>query len=152
MITTHHKNVAAITHLSTLSKFIFPFGNLIMPLILWSLNKDKSDFIDQHGKQAINFQLSVLLYSIIIASITIPLFIFGVLDHFSFPEIWRGMHHNIDIDLDPSVNMSWAIIGVVAVFIAIIATVFEIILIILATVKANNGEPYNYPITINFLK
>lgn len=123
-----------------------------MPLILWSLNKDKSDFIDQHGKQAINFQLSVLLYSIIIASITIPLFIFGVLDHFSFPEIWRGMHHNIDIDLDPSVNMSWAIIGVVAVFIAIIATVFEIILIILATVKANNGEPYNYPITINFLK
>ena len=152
MITTHQKNIAALTHLSTLSKFIFPLGNFIMPLILWTLNKEKSDFIDKHGKQAINFQLSILLYSVIIASLTIPLFIFGVLDHISFPEVWRGMHHNINMNISDAEGIQIAVFAIVIVFLAIIATVFEIIFIILATTKANSGELYNYPITINFLK
>jgi len=152
MITTHQKNIAALTHLSALSKFIFPLGNFIMPLVLWTLNKDKSEFIDKHGKQAINFQLSILLYSIIIASFTIPLFIFGVLDHFSFPEVWRGMHHNINLDIDSADGIQIVVFAIVLVFLALIATVFEIIFIIIATSKANSGELYNYPITINFLK
>ena len=152
MTTTHQKNIAALTHLSALSKFVFPLGNFIMPLALWILNKDKSEFIDKHGKQAINFQLSILLYSIIIASLTIPLFIFGVLDHFSFPEVWRGMHHNINLDIDSAVGIQIAVFAIVLVFLALVATVFEIIFIIIATSKANNGELYNYPITINFLK
>ena len=152
MITTHQKNIAALTHLSALSKFIFPLGNFIMPLVLWTLNKDKSEFIDKHGKQAINFQLSILLYSIIIASFTIPLFIFGVLDHFSFPEVWRGMHHNINLDIDSADGIQIAVFAIVLVFLALVATVFEIIFIIIASSKANNGELYNYPITINFLK
>ena len=63
MLSNHHKNVAAIIHLSALSKFIFPLGNFIMPLIFWTMNKDKSEFVDKHGKQAINFQLSILLYT-----------------------------------------------------------------------------------------
>jgi uncharacterized Tic20 family protein len=152
MTTTHQKNIAALTHLSALSKFVFPLGNFIMPLALWILNKDKSEFIDKHGKQAINFQLSILLYSIIIASLTIPLFIFGVLDHFSFPEVWRGMHHNINLDIDSAAGIQIAVFAIVLVFLALVATVFEIIFIIIATSKANNGELYNYPITINFLK
>ena len=152
MITTHQKNLAALTHLSALSKFVFPLGNFIMPLVLWTLNKDKSEFIDKHGKQAINFQLSILLYSIIIASFTIPLFIFGVLDHFSFPEVWRGMHHNINLDIDSAAGIQIAVFAIVLVFLALVATVFEIIFIIIATSIINNGELYNYPITINFLK
>ena len=44
------------------------------------MNKDKSEFIDKHGKQAINFQLSILLYTLFIGAITIPLFLFGVLN------------------------------------------------------------------------
>ena len=60
-MTNHQKNIATFIHLSTFSRFIFPFGNFIGPIILWVANKDKSDFIDHHGKQAINFQISILL-------------------------------------------------------------------------------------------
>ena len=81
MLTTHQKNIAAVIHLSTLTKYFFPLGNFIVPLIFWTMNKDKSDFIDTHGKQAINFQLSILLYAVIIASLTIPLFFFGIVNH-----------------------------------------------------------------------
>jgi uncharacterized protein len=41
------------------------FGSLILPLILWITNKEKVDQMDQHGKNIINFQLSLLIYSII---------------------------------------------------------------------------------------
>jgi uncharacterized protein len=61
MLDTHQKNIATFIHLSTFSRFIIPLGNFIGPVILWIANKEKSEFIDNHGKQAINFQLSVLL-------------------------------------------------------------------------------------------
>ena len=99
MLSNHHKNVAAVIHLSALSKFIFPLGNFIMPLIFWTMNKDKSDFVDKHGKQAINFQLSILLYTFIIGSITIPLFLFGVLNHIDFPEFWHAYDFDFDFHL-----------------------------------------------------
>ena len=66
MVDNHHKNLATFIHLSTFSRFIIPFGNFIGPIVLWAANKEKSDFIDQHGKQAINFQISILLYALII--------------------------------------------------------------------------------------
>lgn len=36
-----------------------------MPLILWLTNRDKVVGMDQHGKAAVNFQLSLILYTII---------------------------------------------------------------------------------------
>ncbi|GGG51166.1 DUF4870 domain-containing protein [Bizionia arctica] len=54
-----------ITHLSQLLTFITGFGGLIVPLILWSTQKDKVFEMDQQGKQIINFQLSMLIYAII---------------------------------------------------------------------------------------
>ncbi len=61
-----------------------------MPLIFWTMNKDKSEFIDRHGKQAINFQLSIFLYMIIAGCLTIPLFLFGIMNTVEFPEFWHG--------------------------------------------------------------
>ena len=57
MIDNHNKNLATFIHLSTFSRFVIPFGNFIGPIILWAANKEKSHFVDQHGKQAINFQI-----------------------------------------------------------------------------------------------
>lgn len=150
MLTTHQKNVAAVIHLSALSKFIFPLGNLIMPLILWSMNKDKAEFIDKHGKQAINFQISILLYTIIIGSLTIPLFLFGVLSSIDFPEFWNV--YDFDFHLSHRDGANTIIFALLIGLLALGAFVFEIIFIIIATGKANQGEPFKYPITINFLK
>ncbi len=150
MLTTHQKNIASIIHISTLSKYFFPFGNFIMPLIFWVMNKDKSSFIDGHGKQAINFQLSILLYAVVIASLTIPLFFFGIINHLDFPEFWN--YHHFDYHISDHQGVQIAIVTLIAAFITIAAMVLELVFIIKATSKANQGEEYKYPITIQFLK
>jgi uncharacterized Tic20 family protein len=51
------------------------FGGLIVPLVLWATQKDKVYGMDEHGKQIINFQLSIIIYAII----CVPLiFLFGL--------------------------------------------------------------------------
>ena len=114
------------------------------------MNKDKSEFIDKHGKQAINFQLSILLYSIIIACFTIPLFLFGVFNSVHFPEFWHV--YDFDFHLSHRDGLNVVIFTIIGVLLLAAAFIFEIIFIIIATSKANQGEPYRYPITINFLK
>ena len=151
MLTTHHKNLAAIIHLSTFSKFFIPLGNFILPLVLWTMNKDKSEFVDDHGKQAINFQLSILLYAIAAVVIAIPLFLYVFAE--SFPEEMLFNSHNIYIDGSDIQHASGLIIfGVLAAIVALTVFIIEIVLVITAMVKANNGEAYKYPLTINFIK
>ncbi len=54
-----------ITHLSQLLTCLTGFGGLIVPLILWATQKEKVMGMDEHGKAIINFQLSIIVYSII---------------------------------------------------------------------------------------
>lgn len=54
-----------VTHLCQLLTCITGFGGLIVPLILWATQKDKVMDMDEHGKAIINFQLSIIIYSII---------------------------------------------------------------------------------------
>lgn len=53
---------AMLCHLSALAGFLLPFGSLIGPIVVWQLKKNESPFIDDQGKEAVNFQLSVFLY------------------------------------------------------------------------------------------
>ena len=52
---------AMFCHFSAFLGLLFPFGNLIGPLIIWQLKKDLHPFIDDQGKEALNFQISVAL-------------------------------------------------------------------------------------------
>lgn len=64
-----------ITHLCQLLTCVTGFGGLIVPLILWLTQKDKVQNMDAHGKAIVNFQLSIIVFSII----SIPLIIlFGL--------------------------------------------------------------------------
>jgi len=54
-----------ITHLSQLLTYFTGFGGLVVPLILWLTQKDKVEHMDEHGKQIINFQISLILYIVI---------------------------------------------------------------------------------------
>ncbi|NQX86956.1 MAG: DUF4870 domain-containing protein [Flavobacteriaceae bacterium] len=152
MQSNHHKNIAAIIHLSALSKFIFPLGNFIMPLLFWTLNKDKSEFIDAHGKQIINFQISIFLYTIIIGAISIPLLILGILDHVLLPEIWHSFPYGFKLEMYDFHGIKIALFICILLVLVVITMLFEIVFIILATSKANDGKYFKYPITISFLK
>lgn len=53
-------------HLSTFAGYFFPFGGIIGPLICWVSRKDQSEWVNMNGKSALNFQISVLLYSVLL--------------------------------------------------------------------------------------
>jgi len=114
------------------------------------MNKDKSDFIDKHGKQALNFQLSILLYTIVIGCLSIPLFLFGVLNSVDFPEFWNTYDYGFHLSMHDGFNV--VLFTIITGLLLAAAFIFEIVFIIIATSKANQGEAYKYPITINFLK
>ena len=59
------RQLIVITHLSQLVTLVIGFGSLIIPLILWMSNKDKVYQMDEHGKNILNFQISLLIYSLI---------------------------------------------------------------------------------------
>ncbi len=148
MLDNHQKNIATFIHLSTFSRFVFPLGNFIGPIILWATNKEKSEFVDTHGKQAINFQISILLYTIIIGTITAPFFIFKLFNGIDFIDFNGFQNFHINIGKPSPLLYIGGGLGVLA----IIGFILELVFIINASLKARDGEYYKYPLTINFLK
>ena len=65
---------AMLCHLTTFSVFLFPFGNILAPLVIWLIKKDEDAFIDDQAKEALNFQITVALATIV-ASILTPFLI-----------------------------------------------------------------------------
>jgi uncharacterized Tic20 family protein len=60
------RNMAMAVHLIALIAWVgVPLGHILGPLVIWLTQKDKSEFIDKHGKESLNFQLSITLYSLI---------------------------------------------------------------------------------------
>ncbi|WP_435622824.1 DUF4870 domain-containing protein [Flagellimonas sp.] len=156
-LTKHERNLSAIIHASTFSKYFIPFGNFIFPLILWTANKKEYEFVDYNGKQALNFQISMLLYSVVVSLITIPFFIGFLPDLFDWNFL--GIHRlsdlnnlNIHISSDDFRfgRLFWpaGISGLLHVGLVIINVVYTI----LATIRTNEGQTFKYPLTIKFIK
>jgi uncharacterized Tic20 family protein len=102
-----------LCHLTALTLFIgIPFGNIIGPLVIWLLKKQDSAAVDWHGKESLNFQISMTIYGLIAG---LSCFVF----------------------------IGFVLLPVVLLAIAI--------LVVIASIKASNGEAYRYPLTIRFL-
>ena len=156
-LTKHERNLSAIIHASTFSKYFIPFGNFILPLILWTANKKEYAFVDYNGKQALNFQISMLLYAVLASLITIPFFI-GYLPDL-FDGNFFGLHRlsdlnnlNIHISSDDFRfgRLFWPV-GISGILHAGLVVV-NIVYTILATIRTNEGEEFRYPFTIKFIK
>ena len=52
-------------HLASLAGFIIPFGNFVGPLVVWLMKKDTMPFVNDQGKESMNFQITVLIAAII---------------------------------------------------------------------------------------
>jgi len=105
---------ATVCHLCGFAGFIVPWvGNIVGPLVIWLLKREDAEFIDWHGKEAVNFQISITIYAV--AAIILVFVVIGFL-----------------------------ILPAVAIF--------DIVCIIMAAVKANNGERWRYPLCIRFIK
>ncbi|MEW6156964.1 MAG: DUF4870 domain-containing protein [Verrucomicrobiota bacterium] len=102
-----------LCHLSALSGYLFlPLGWILGPLIIWLIKRNENPAVDYHGKESLNFQISMLIYALI-AGLLIFVCIGGV------------------------------ILGALVIA--------NIVLVIIASIKASNGEYYRYPLTIRFI-
>jgi uncharacterized Tic20 family protein len=52
---------ATFAHLSGLLGLGVPFGHLIGPLVIWLVKRDVMPFVDEQGKEAVNFQITVTI-------------------------------------------------------------------------------------------
>jgi len=101
-------------HLSALAMFTsIPFANVIAPLILWLIKKDDFKFVDNQGKEALNFQISIAIYALA----CIPLFF-----------IFIGF------------------------FLFVALGIFNLVMIVIASIEANKGNAYRYPLCIRLVK
>ncbi len=107
---SNSRNLAMLSHLSAFVAFI-GIPSLVGPLVVWLLNRD-DPYVEAQAKDALNFNISFLLY---------------------------GLAAAISIII---------LVGIIALP-AVVVTWFA--LVIVASVKAANGENYRYPFTIQFV-
>ncbi len=107
------RNWAMGCHLASFAGFLIPVGNIIGPLVIWLIKKEEFPMVAEHGKEAVNFQITVALIGIVCAML-ILIFI-GLL-------------------LLPALAIYW------------------IVFTIIAAMKANEGESYQYPFTLRLIK
>jgi len=116
----------SLMHYSQLLNFIGPFG-LIIPLVLWSSKKLEIKDMDIHGKNVINFQISLLIYIIVFFLLLFVSFILAlVLIGFIFMFLL-------------------SIVGIALFLLTIVPP-------ILGGLAASRGEIYKYPMSIKFIK
>jgi uncharacterized Tic20 family protein len=78
------RNTAVAAHLSTLVGLMVPFGSVIGPLAVWLTRRDRDPFIDDTGREALNFGISIAIYGLValvgaLLLVGIPLLIVGVI-------------------------------------------------------------------------
>jgi uncharacterized Tic20 family protein len=54
-----------LAHLAAFAFFICPLGNVIGPLIVWLVKRDESQFIADQGREALNFNISMVLAGVL---------------------------------------------------------------------------------------
>lgn len=149
-ITNHQKTLAMFIHLSTFSQIFIPFGNFIAPMILWMAQKKDSAFVDDHGRRAINFQLSLFLYSIIIILIAVPIILLQALA--IADDTLYGTIDNWEEIISVGEVTGLVVTAIITGIVLIALFVIGIIAVISASINANNGRYYKYPICISFIK
>lgn len=92
------------------------------PLVIWLLKRDDDPFVAEHARESLNFQLFTLL--VVLASGIVAAVVTAL-------TIGLGL--------------------LVIVPLAIAAGVAWLVVTIIATMRASNGELYRYPVTIRFI-
>jgi uncharacterized Tic20 family protein len=127
-LTMEEQRTAMWCHLSSLSGLVIPGFNILAPLFCWLSRKDSSRFVNFHGKESLNFQINMLLYSL-----------------FACPFCCAGLGVLAFTGMTlTGQSAAWAGMGVSFVFLGML-TIYEIIISVVAGIKASEGVWYRYP-------
>ena len=144
----NNKTLTAVLHLSAFTKYFIPLGNFIFPMLLW-LARRQDPYVDHHGRNALNFQISMFLYTIFVIAVGAATFIyFGM--RFTIGESLYFDQHSFGIE-NFSDTLPFLIIAGILGIILLGLFILELFAVINASIRANDGQLYNYPLTINFL-
>jgi uncharacterized protein len=78
-----------LAHLLAFAFFICPLGNVIGPLIVWLVKRDNMPFVDDQGKEALNFNISVVLAAVVCGALVFVLI--GILLGVALFIFWLSM-------------------------------------------------------------
>lgn len=67
---------AMLAHIAAVTGFVIPFGNIIGPLLIWILKKEEFPFVNDQGKESLNFQISITIYVLI--SVVLVFILIGI--------------------------------------------------------------------------
>lgn len=140
------KTYSSLMHLSRFAGYLLPGLGFLAPIIMWGMRRSESTFIDKNGKVIFNWMISSCIY--IIALIAIFFAIEGA-SIFSLATVADSYVHESEM-FGP---IGGIIGGVFIVGIPLIAIgILDIIFTIIGAVKANDGQVWNYPLSIRFFK
>ena len=140
---------ASLSHLLVFTKLFIPLRNFLFPLIIHFWQKDNK-FIAAHAKQALNFQISLFLYTVLVLCLTaatVLLLGFSINEESDF-HFFQGHFNSENFTSALPFFLSIGISGIIPLALLVL----EIICVLTATFKASEGEEYHYPLTIPFLK
>ncbi|WP_261664344.1 DUF4870 domain-containing protein [Deinococcus sp. Marseille-Q6407] len=137
---------ALVIHLSPLLAFVLPaFGNLLGPLAAWLVYRDRSPLLDSQGKEALNFQLSMLIYSFVGTLLLLGLSALGFLGGFLGAAAGSDLAAGMGLFSGAGLLMALLLGGF---FLYLLPIVF----MVLAALSVSEGQPYRYPLTLRLLK
>lgn len=108
------------------------FTSIVLPLILWLSNKDKSPFVANHGKEALNLQICQIVLGVVEMVAAFVVFVVRLAGGMSTSAVW-----------------GWLIAGAVVVALSIL---YELVLVPLASLAAWKGRSFRYPCIIRFVR
>jgi uncharacterized Tic20 family protein len=124
---------ATVCHLSALIMLVgVPLGNILGPLVVWLAKRKTNEFVDDQGREALNFQITFTLCEIV-------LFILIFLLAFGAP-----LRHQ------PFAMFPVILFPVMLIMMALF--VLNIGLVIMAAIRSNEGISYRYPFTLRIVK
>ncbi|WP_339864252.1 DUF4870 domain-containing protein [uncultured Algoriphagus sp.] len=123
-----------LIHSSVLLGFVHVLLGLIVPIILWTLNRENNPSIDQHGRNVLNWILSFAIYLLLSLIIVFPMNNF-----MQFP-----LSQSFNLNVLPSLFTGF--------FPITILMILNIIFILIGALKASTGQLWKYPLSIRFFK
>lgn len=56
-----------LCHVASLAGYVIPLGNIVGPLVVWLVKKDQYPFVDDQGKESLNFQITMTIAAFVSA-------------------------------------------------------------------------------------
>lgn len=122
-----------------------PFLSLIVTIVLYYTQKDKGEFVRQHGKESLNFQITLALAMVVILIIILITFGSSILS-----MIVGGVSDNLTSTTVGIMGLMGS--GILIAFFCLAYGIFSIVVMIIASVRASDGKVYRYPLSVRLVK